>query len=214
MLELCNRYGGYLDVSWCANQWSAGINPIAMLKQVPEWEEACRKYRDNFILEEKYTQVSYIEDVESEVYGAFISGYCGNFGVRYDETGWTDSTWSSTGTATKDQYRLGTSMPIHTERMALNGATVIDGPELIWADDFKETWGYNDSDGYHVREWAMYDQHQNTVIENQSSQADTRVFSTNFAAYCVKNTCRATARLRIFALSATKLCSKIHIYFL
>ena len=122
--------------------------------------------------------------------------------------------WSGTGTATKDQYRLGTSMPIHTERMVLNGATVIDGPELIWADDFKETWGYNDSDGYHVREWAMYDQYQNTVIENQSSQADTRVFSANFAAYCVKNTCRAAARLRIFALSATKLCSKIHIYFL
>lgn len=165
LLELCNRYGGYLDVSWCANQWSAAINPIAMLKQVPEWEEACRKYRDNFILEEKYTQASYIEDVESEVYGAFISGYCGNFGVRYDETGWTDSTWSGSGTSTKDQYRLGTGMPIHTERMALNGATVIDGPELVWADDFKETWGYNDSEGYHVREWAMYDQYQNTVID-------------------------------------------------
>lgn len=165
LLELCNRYGGYLDVSWCANQWSAGINPIAMLKQVPEWEEACRKYRDNFILEEKYTQASYIEDVESEVYGAFISGYCGNFGVRYDETGWTDSTWSGSGISTKDQYRLGTGMPIHTERMALNGATVIDGPELVWADDFKETWGTTDSDGYHVREWAMYDQYQNTVID-------------------------------------------------
>ena len=39
-----------------------------------------------------------------------------------------------------------------------------------------------------------------------------RVFSANFAAYCVKNTCRATARLRIFPLSATKLCSKIHIF--
>ena len=50
--------------------------------------------------------------------------------------------------------------------------------------------------------------------ENLSSQAYTRVFSANFAAHCVKNTCRATARLRIFALSATKLCSKIHIYFL
>ena len=49
---------------------------------------------------------------------------------------------------------------------------------------------------------------------NPSSQAYTRAFSANFAAYCVKNTCRTTARLRIFALSATKLCSKIHIYFL
>jgi len=52
------------------------------------------------------------------------------------------------------------------------------------------------------------------TLENLSSQAYPRVFSANFAASCVKNTCRATARLRIFALPATKLCSKIHIYFL
>ena len=73
LLKLCNKYGGYLDVSWCANEWSAGINPIAMLKEVPEWEAACRQYSENFILEEKYTQLSYIADVESEVFGAYIS---------------------------------------------------------------------------------------------------------------------------------------------
>ncbi|MFR4198225.1 MAG: dockerin type I repeat-containing protein [Ruminococcus sp.] len=33
--------------------------------------------------------------------------------------------------------------------------------------------------------------------KNLSSQAYTRVFSANFVAYCVKNACRATARLRI-----------------
>ena len=27
LLKLCNKYGGYLDVSWCANQWSASLNP-------------------------------------------------------------------------------------------------------------------------------------------------------------------------------------------
>ena len=52
------------------------------------------------------------------------------------------------------------------------------------------------------------------LCKNLSLQAYIRAFSANFAAYCVKNTCRATARLRIFALSATKLCSKIHTYFL
>ncbi len=36
----------------------------------------------------------------------------------------------------------------------------------------------------------------------------------NFAADCVKNPCRAKARLRIFAYSATKLCSKIRTHFL
>ena len=52
------------------------------------------------------------------------------------------------------------------------------------------------------------------AIENPSSQAYAHVFSANFAADCVKNPCRATARLRIFALSATKLCSKIRTHFL
>ena len=81
LLKLCNKYGGFLDISWCANQWSASLNPIAMLKEVPEWEAACRQYSQNYILEEKYTQLSYIADVESTVYGAYLSGYCGNFGT-------------------------------------------------------------------------------------------------------------------------------------
>lgn len=166
LLKLCNKYGGYLDVSWCGNQWSPKINPLAMLKQVPEWEEACRQYSDNFILEEKYTQGSYIADMESLVYGYYISGYCGNFGVRYDETGWTDR--SSDGTEalpSKEQYRVVTGLPIFLERMVKNGATVIDGPELVWADDFKETWGMTDSEGYRVREWEMYDQYQNVMLD-------------------------------------------------
>ena len=50
--------------------------------------------------------------------------------------------------------------------------------------------------------------------QNLSSQAYAHVFSANFAADCFKNPCRATARLRIFALSATKLCSKIRTHFL
>ena len=54
----------------------------------------------------------------------------------------------------------------------------------------------------------------NGEYENLSSQAYAHVFSANFAADCVKNSCRATARLRIFALSATKLCSKIRTHFL
>ena len=50
--------------------------------------------------------------------------------------------------------------------------------------------------------------------KNPSSQAYAHVFSANFAADCVKNPCRAKARLRIFAYSATKLCSKIRTHFL
>lgn len=173
LLKLCNKYGGYLDVSWCANQWSQGINPIAMLKTVPEWENACRQYAQNYILEEKYTQLSYIADVESCVYGMYLSGYCGNFGVRYDDTGWSDSTWDgverdSSGNeipVPKKEYRLATGLPIHLERMALNGATVIDGPELVWTADFKELNATKDGEGYSCRQWAMYDQFQNDMLD-------------------------------------------------
>ena len=165
LLKLCNKYGGYLDISWCGNEWSPNINPLAMLKQVPSWEEACRNYSQNLILEEKYTQASYIADVESLVYGYYVSGYCGNFGIRYDETGWTDSTWSGTGPSSKDQFNQATGLPIYLERMVKNGATVIDGPELVTVDDFKETYGYTDSEGYHVRDWAMYDQFQNVPMD-------------------------------------------------
>lgn len=166
LLKLCNKYGGYLNINWCANQWSAPLNPVAMLKRCPEWRTSCENYSQNLQLEEKYTQASYIEDVESEVLGAYLSGYCGNFGVRYDETGWTDSTWSGTGVSTKDQYRQITGLPIHLERMAFNGATVIDGPELVWADDFKETWGgVKDSDGYTCRNWEMHDQYVNATLD-------------------------------------------------
>ena len=52
------------------------------------------------------------------------------------------------------------------------------------------------------------------LYKNPSSQAYAPVFSANFAADCVKNPCRAKARLRIFAYSATKLCSKIRTHFL
>ena len=165
LLKLCNDYGGYLVVSWCGNQWSPNINPLAMIKRVPSFEEACKTYTENFILEEKYTQVSYIQDAESIVFGAYAAGYCGNFGVRYDESGWTDSTWTGTGETTKDEYRQSTGLPIHLERMVLNGATVIDGPELIWVDDFRENAPAEGTDGYTERSWAMTSQFQNNMID-------------------------------------------------
>ena len=163
LLKLCNKYGGYLDVSWCENQWASALNPVAMLKTNSNWEKACRTYAQNFILEEKYTQSSYISDVESEVYGAYISGYCGNYGVRWDDTGWSDYPWS--GKATKNQYRLSTSLPIYLERMAMNGMTVIDGPELVWADCVKSLWDGTDSEGYKYRQWDFYDQCKNVNVD-------------------------------------------------
>lgn len=167
LLKLCNKYGGYLDVSWCENQWGSALNPVAMLKTNANWEKACRTYAQNFILEEKYTQFSYIADVESEVYGAYISGYCGNYGVRWDDTGWSDYPWNGGDfdEQTKNQYRLSTSIPVYLERMAMNGMTVIDGPELVWADCIKGLWDGTDAEGYKYRQWDFYDQCKNINVD-------------------------------------------------
>ena len=99
------------------------INPIAMLKRVPEWRQACEKYSENYIIEEKHTTNAYQYDRESLTLGAYLSGYCGNLGIRYDDTGWTDENGNS-GSGRK--YTLGTSIAAHLERFLLSGATVID----------------------------------------------------------------------------------------
>ncbi len=164
LLKLCNKYGGYLDISWCGNQWGQALNPIAMLKTNSNWEKACRAYAQNYILEEKYTQTGYISDVESQVYGMFLSGYCGNFGVRWDDTGWSDYPWNGSGDK-KDQYRLSTSLPIYFERMAMNGMTVIDGPELVWNDCINGLWDATDSEGYKIRRWDFTKQCKNVNVD-------------------------------------------------
>lgn len=160
LLELCNKYGGYLVDSWCGNQWGQALNPLAMIKRVPEFEEAARKYSDNFILLEKYTQVSYLYDMESLVLGTYLSGYCGNFGIRYDDTGWTSDDGIGTG-----GYTMATGLTVHLERMILNGATVVDGPELVPVDDFFEADAIEDKKGYSVRQWGSTTQFKNVITD-------------------------------------------------
>ena len=57
-------------------------------------------------------------------------------------------------------------MSTHIEKLMQAGLTVIDGPELIWQQDFREKWGgTKTSDGYTSRQWEMYDQFQNVMID-------------------------------------------------
>lgn len=159
LLKLGNKYGGYLVVSWNGNQWSPNINPLAMLKRVPKFEEASRKYAQNYILTEKYTTRSYKNDMESVVLGAYLSGYSGQYGVRYDESGWTNENGEN------KNYTLATGLAAHLERYLLSGMTVIDGPELIWLTDFKELPVSVTEDGYSTRQWSMFPQFQNIMID-------------------------------------------------
>ncbi len=155
LLELTNKYGGYLVVSWCGNQWGQALNPIGVLKDIPEWKEACEKYTENYILCEKHTQVSYKHDMESNTWGSWLAGYSGQFGLRYDDTAWQGNM----------EYAVSTNLAASLERFALNGATVFDGPELIWADDFRESAVTKDEEGYESRNWEMYNQFVNSCID-------------------------------------------------
>ncbi|MBN2262825.1 MAG: hypothetical protein JW735_07930 [Prolixibacteraceae bacterium] len=159
LLELSNKYGGYLIVSWCGNQWSPPINPIGMLKRNPAFANACEKYSHNYLLFEKYTQESYQSDMESLCLGAYLSGYSGNYGIRYDDTGWTDSGGNHSN------FTMASAGAVHLEHIMLTGATMIDGPELIWTQCFREKNRKASTNGYSMRDWETYPQFINTTVD-------------------------------------------------
>ena len=160
-MKLANKYGGYLIVSWCGNQYSPNINPIGMLKRNPAFAAACLQYSKNYILCEKYTTVAYQHDMESVALGTYLSGLSGNYGIRYDDTGWTDST----GTHTSSSFTMGTSATPILEHGMLTGQTVIDGPELIWTQCFEETGAISTTDGYSTRNWQTFPQFNNVSVD-------------------------------------------------
>jgi hypothetical protein len=159
LLPLSRKYGGYLVVSWCGNQWSPGINPIGMLKRNPAFAAACRDCTENYILCEKYTQQSYQSDMESLCLGAYLSGYSGQYGIRYDSSGWSDAT------GTNQNFTLASGGAPHLEHIMLTGQTVIDAPELIWQQCFREISSGSTSNGYTMRRWDTFPQFDNVSID-------------------------------------------------
>ena len=97
----------------------------------------------------------------------------------------------------------GTDIQAQAEQVMKNLGAVLEAAGTSFENVVKTTCFLADMNDFSV-----------VTRKNRSSQAYAHVFSANFAADCVKNPCRATARLRIFALSATKLCSKIRTHFL
>jgi hypothetical protein len=159
LLPLSRKYGGYLVVSWCGNQWSPNINPIAMLKRNANFAAACAAAPQNYILCEKYTQQSYQSDMESLCLGAYLSGYSGQYGIRYDSTGWTDHT------GTNQNFLLASGGAPHLEHIMLTGQTIVDGPELIWQQCFRELSSGSTSNGYTMRRWETFPQFDNVSVD-------------------------------------------------
>jgi len=166
VLEVANYYGGFLKVSWCGNQWSPNINPIGMKKRLPEWAEASHLFPHNYILTEKFTQTSYLADMESVVLGAWLAGYSGNYGMRWDDTGWTNSDWvPGSGYCESGEYSLATGLGPSLERFLRSGMTVWDGPELTFVDAHIELSSGPTTDGYTQRRWDATIQTRNIVEE-------------------------------------------------
>ncbi len=159
LLPLCANYGGYLVVSWCGNQWSPSINPIGMLKRSPAFAAACREHTENYILCEKYTQQGYQHDMESLCLGAWLSGYSGHYGIRYDDTGWTDAAGNH------EDFTMATYGAPFLEHVMLTGQTVIDAPELIWTQCFRETSRVSAGDGFMTRNWDTFPQFENMSVD-------------------------------------------------
>ncbi|MBV4358747.1 glycoside hydrolase family 98 domain-containing protein [Pinibacter aurantiacus] len=159
LLNLSHKYGGYLVVSWCGNQYSPSINPIGMLKRSANFATASQQYAQNFILCEKYTTRSYKNDMESLCLGAYLSGFSGQYGIRYDNTGWTDSTNNN------QNFTLASGIAPHLEHLMLTGQTVIDGPEIIWQNCFKENNRTATTDGYSMRSWSTFAHFDNIMTD-------------------------------------------------
>jgi hypothetical protein len=130
-----------------------------MLKRNSAFAAACKTYAANYILCEKYTQESYISDMESICLGTYLSGYSGQYGIRYDDTGWTDANGEHAN------FTMATGLAPYLEHTMLTGETVLDGPELIWTQCFKEVNSSITNDGFKRRNWQIFTQFDNINID-------------------------------------------------
>ena len=159
ILKICNRYGGYLIVSFTQAEYSADMMPIAYMKRNAIVNEQLTNHPENFICCEKYTMKRGFFEIESNCLGAYLGGYAGQYGIRFDQCGWATSDEDAEPFVTASG-----AIPI-MEHVMLTGETVIDGPELIWQQDTKETNRISTTDGYSRRNWDFFSQFVNINID-------------------------------------------------
>ena len=166
LLRLCHEYGGHLAVSFFnPSGYGAALSGIGMFKRSPELAEACLKYPENFIPCEKYTQSNGFLEMESTSLGVFLSGYANNYGIRFDECGWDEGKDDQRYWNDEKEYQPAAGALPVIEHMMFTGETVMDGPELIWKQCFKENGTANMSDGYKTRKWTCFDQFTNISMD-------------------------------------------------
>lgn len=158
LMRLTHEYGGYLIISCCGPYYAASLNPVAMIKRGQEFTEMCRAYPENLIICEKFTSKYGFYNNESACLGMWLSGFAGQYGIRYDTCGWTE-------TADNVRCPSGAGIIAQIEHLMLTGGTVIDGPELIREECYAEVNAVKTSDGYTSRKWEAFPQFGNISID-------------------------------------------------
>jgi hypothetical protein len=160
LMKLNQKYGGYLVVSWCGAYYGANINPIAMMKRNPAFAAICKQSPENFILCEKYTSKYGFSDIESTCLGTYLSGYSGQYGIRFDQSG-----WSGADGDVNAAFPVPAGAAPVIEHAMLTGETVMDGPELIWQQCIQSLSNGTTPDGYTTRQWGLFPQFNNISID-------------------------------------------------
>ncbi len=160
LMKLSRKYGGYLSISFCGNVWSLALNPLAMMKRNSDFAEQCLQAPDNLIILDKYTMSSMFYEYESTNFGMYVGGYTNNFGIRFDQCGWTAEL-----DAEADNMPAAAGIAPVLNNWMLNGGTVNDGPELIWQQCFKTNGTTQLSDGYTYRVFERFPQFDNVSID-------------------------------------------------
>jgi len=167
LLQLAAQYGGYLFVSHTQTISAPNLNALAFLKRNADFRYWAKRYKDNYITLEKYTTSQGFYDIESTSLGAFLSGYCGNYGMRFDNCGWT------TVESRKDiPFPESLGGMLIAEHFLLTGTTVQDGPELTWEMAIKNDGIQTSSDGYSSKKFKMADNFINHNLDLFRKQLD------------------------------------------
>lgn len=159
ILKICHRYGGYLVVSFTQSYFSADMMPIAYMKRNPEVNRLLTEHPEHFICCEKYTMSNGFYGIESECLGAWLGGYAGHYGIRFDACG-----WSVENADVEPFVKASGAIPI-MEHVMLTGETVIDGPETIPVEVSREVKKVMTADGYNRRQWAWFPHFININID-------------------------------------------------
>lgn len=164
LLDLADEFGGYLVVSNCLviPEWDS-TSPLTMFKRYPAFAEAAKKHKEHLVYCEKYTTSANFYDMESMCLGVFLSDHCDNWGMRFDQCGYTEHVYNNMAGEQKMPPAIG-GMTI-LEHMMMTGQTVQDGPELITNQCVRALSDVKTDDGYNSRRFELFPQFPNVYMD-------------------------------------------------